>query len=65
MSTRFLVSLNDDEAEALARLAYAEVRDPRDQLRHILRAELKRRNLLPEEAAGEDTIQKGGTTHGK
>jgi hypothetical protein len=29
------------------KLARAELRDPRDQLRHILRRELRRHGLLP------------------
>jgi hypothetical protein len=43
------VSLDSYEAEALARLAAAELRDPREQIRFILREELRRRNLLPAE----------------
>jgi hypothetical protein len=44
---RLIVVLPHEEAEALARIAYEELRDPRDQLRVILRAELARRGLLP------------------
>jgi len=45
--TRSLISLPDNEAEASARTAYAELRDPRTQAAPIIRAELERRGLLP------------------
>jgi len=44
--TKLMVTLENTEAEALAQLAYAELRDPREQLRLILRQELARRGLL-------------------
>jgi hypothetical protein len=44
--TRLFISLPDDEAEALVRIAYAELRDPRAQAALIIRAELERRGLL-------------------
>ncbi len=46
MTTRLTVTLSDDEADALVRISTAELRDPRDQLRLILRAELVQRGLL-------------------
>jgi hypothetical protein len=44
--TRVIVTLRNDEREALTRLALAEYRTPRDQARYILRQELERRGLL-------------------
>lgn len=44
---RLQVILSDSEAKALARLSYAEMRDPREQIRFIVRSELERRGLLP------------------
>ncbi len=46
MTTRLTVTLSDDEAEALVRIATTELRDPRDQIRLIVRAELVQRGLL-------------------
>lgn len=43
------VTLSAREAEALARLAYAQLRDPREQIRLIVRRELQRRRLLEPE----------------
>ena len=45
--SRVVVTLRKDEREALVKLALAELRNPRDQARHILRQELQRRGLLP------------------
>jgi hypothetical protein len=41
------VNLNWEEAQALKILAESELRDPRDQVRVIVRQELQRRGLLP------------------
>lgn len=46
---RLQVSLDHDEARALAEIAYADLRDVRDQIRYIVRQELERRGLLPDE----------------
>lgn len=43
---RLQVRLDPTEADALAKLAFRELRDPRDQVRLILRTELERRGLL-------------------
>jgi hypothetical protein len=43
---RFQIVLEPDEADALLGLAQSELRDPRDQVRHIVRDELVRRHLL-------------------
>jgi hypothetical protein len=45
-STRITVSLERTEKSALMKLAMAELRDPRDQLRYVLRRELERLGLL-------------------
>jgi len=45
---RLQIALDPIEADNLARLAAKELRDPRDQLRLILRQELERRGLLAE-----------------
>ncbi len=46
MAYRLMVTLEEDEAEALARLAFAEMRDPREQIRYWVRQELLRRGAL-------------------
>lgn len=40
------VTLDEAEADALAKLAYSELRDPRDQIRLIVRRELEKLGLL-------------------
>ncbi len=62
MGTRLMVTLMQDEAAALARLAYAELRDPREQLRLLLRQELIRRGLLASEM---DLVAGPGRTDGE
>ena len=44
---RFQITLNKDEADALARICNDELRDPREQVRLWIREELTRRGLLP------------------
>jgi hypothetical protein len=46
MLVRLSVNLDREERIALDRLALKEMRDPRDQIRFILRSELKRQGLL-------------------
>ncbi len=60
---RFLISLEPVEAKALSKWAASEMRDPRDQIRFILRMELERRGLLPAQAIGPLQLsdQTGGT----
>lgn len=43
------VTLSPQEADALAKLAYSKLRDPRDQIRWLLRRELQRLKLLKPE----------------
>jgi len=43
---RIFVPLDGPERSGLAKLAEQELRDPRDQARHIIRCELERRGLL-------------------
>jgi len=44
---RLQVQLGEEEGEALTRLSEIEVRDPRDQIRVLVRGELERRGFLP------------------
>ena len=44
---RIRVMLSEEEFAALMRLCDAEVRNPSDQMRHLLREALQRRNALP------------------
>lgn len=44
--TRIVIPLDTDERRALSLLAASELRDPRLQVRYILRNELERRGLL-------------------
>ncbi len=46
--------LTGDEATALMALSARELRDPSDQVRYMLRAELERRGLLKAEANYEE-----------
>ncbi len=45
---RLNIMLNSDELQVLAKMAVAECRPPKEQLRYILRQEATRRGLLPE-----------------
>jgi hypothetical protein len=57
---RVNVSLNEGEATALVGMADADCRHPREQLRHILREEARRRGLLrSDEVQRVDTNPKG------
>jgi hypothetical protein len=47
VTTRLQIRLDRDEADALARLAASELRDPRDQIRLMVRRELKQGGWLP------------------
>ena len=49
MFTRLMVTLERDEAAALDQMADSELRDPRDQLRMLLREAARTRGLLPSE----------------
>lgn len=49
MTNRVTVTLNQPEYSGLLDIAIAELRDPRDQIRFILRQELQRRGVLPKE----------------
>lgn len=68
MTTRLQVSLNRMEADALANLAASELRDPRDQIRLVVRQELQRRGLLPatrQEAVAAQATRVEGVDDGK
>ena len=45
--TRITVPLSDKEREVLAQMASQELRDPRAQIKWILREEAERRQILP------------------
>ena len=66
--TRLQVTLSMPEADALARLAAMELRDPRDQIRLVVRQELARRGLLGQDggqlAAQQSQLQTGGQGDG-
>lgn len=47
MVNQLTITLEQPEYAALLQMAVAELRTPQDQLRHILRLELERRNLWP------------------
>jgi hypothetical protein len=43
---RVQIVLDEDEAKALVKLAEIKIRDPRDQIRVLVRSELERQGLL-------------------
>ena len=56
---RFQIVLESNEAEALLALARAELRDPREQARLLLRRELVRRKLLAPETRAHGPVAFG------
>ncbi len=65
MFMRIKLSLPSAEYDALSRLAVCELRNPHDQIRHILRQEFERRGLLPIEAkaARAEGVQREEAAH--
>ena len=59
---RLQVALEQDEAQALLALSESELRDPREQLRHLLRLELQRQRRKARNEVGKpkDSSQEGG-----
>lgn len=55
---RISVPLSTDEREALIRIAEVECRDPRDQMRYMLREEGQRRGLI----SGDEQKEKAAHT---
>ncbi len=51
MVTRLKLALPQDEYSALLKMALAELRNPSDQIRHIVRHELQAKGLLPADLA--------------
>ena len=49
---RITVTLEQAEYSGLLEMAVRELRDPHDQLRHILRQELQQRGLLSPDSKG-------------
>lgn len=50
---RLQIVLDPNEANVLAKWAASELRDPRDQIRLVLRKELERRGLIEPQRIGE------------
>jgi len=46
---RLMIILSEKEAEALARWARSQLREPRDQIRILLQKELVRRELIQDD----------------
>lgn len=57
--TRIMVTLRQDEREALRVLAERERRDPRDQAALLIRGELERRGLLLPDRQHNEQAQAG------
>ena len=51
MMIRWMITLSEKEAKEIVQMAYAELREPRDQVRYMLQQELVRRGLLPKPPA--------------
>jgi hypothetical protein len=51
--SRVIVSLSQEEREALVKLALTDLRSPRDQARFIIIAELQRLGLIPKITLGQ------------
>jgi len=58
---RLQITLDADEAQLLAEWAREELRDPREQVRLIVRQSLRRRGLLPADAPAAQP--EGDATH--
>ena len=58
MITRLRLALEQDEYTALLQLAADELRNPTEQLRKILRDELKAHKLLPPDAGTSSKVLK-------
>jgi len=54
---RFQISLDSDEADILALLAMSDLRDPRDQVRYILRREFERLGLLKSKTCIDESVE--------
>lgn len=62
---RIMITLQQNEREALIELAQRERRDPRDQAALIIRRELERADLLPTDTPTPiTTAQLQAVTHG-
>ncbi len=60
MTTRLMVTLTDGESDALTRMADEELRDPREQMRYLLRGEACRRGLLGSDQRMEEEEEQDG-----
>jgi len=59
---RIQVALDPTEASALSRWAASEMRDPREQIRWLVRQELERRGLLEPDDTGRQLAREERTT---
>jgi hypothetical protein len=57
MINRITVGLEQKEYSALLKAAVAELRNPNDQVRHIVRQELERRGLLNADTDGQGQFE--------
>lgn len=57
--TRISVPITTEEREALRALAKSELRDPREQVRFLLRQEFEKRGFLPTNANSDVTTGQG------
>ena len=57
MSVRIMVILTEEEAIALTQMAEIELREPRDQLRYLLRVEMARRGMITTSEPSEESPQ--------
>jgi hypothetical protein len=53
---RMVITLNEQERQALTKIAKLEVRDPRDQIRYWLRQDAQARGLLPDDRQPETAV---------
>jgi hypothetical protein len=60
---RLQVSLSSKESEFLAHWAAEELRDPRDQIRLVLRREMECRGFLPSEGVPDQPATRLETAH--
>jgi len=59
MFCRIMISLSGDEADALLQLARSEMRDPREQVRFIVRHDLIQRGFLKPDTSQEPKADPG------
>lgn len=60
MTTRLVITLDATECSALGQLAEQELRDPREQIRFVLRQVLRKQGFLPGEETPETLPESEG-----